>query len=342
MNRQWQFKNFPADGQPLSACFELVTTEQPVPGEGQFLVRNRCFSIEPAMVPWMLSVTDYMVPQELGQPMLSWATGEVVASNHPGFAVGERVSGTFGWQEYGLSNGIDLNGDLVEKVPEGASDEAAMNALWISGLTAFIGLYQIGKPVIGDTVLVSGAAGSVGNLVGQFAKLAGCRVVGIAGSEEKCSWLTQTLGFDAAINYKSEELLPAIQAACPGGVDIYWDNVGGEMLDIACGAMATGGRVVMCGFISVYSDFSNIPPMNNWIALAGQRATMTGFNVTYHKDQYPYALRRIGQLLEEGKLVLANDVLEGFEKLPAALERIYAGQNIGKQLVRIPPTESLS
>lgn len=333
MNRQWQFKHIPEEGQPLSNCFELTETEKPVTGNGQFLVKTQCFSIEPAMLPWMLSLADYMIPQELGQPMLSWATGEIVASQHPGFAVGDRVSGTFGWQDYCLSNGVDLNGDFVVKVPKGASNESAMNALWISGLTAFIGLYEVGKPVIGDTILVSGAAGSVGNLVGQFAKLAGCRVVGIAGSEEKCNWLTEELSFDAAINYKTEELQPAIQATCPGGVDIYWDNVGGEILDIACGSLSVGGRVVMCGFISIYKDFSKIPPLTNWLAIAGNRATMSGFVVTYHKDKYADALRRIGALIEQGKLIETHDVLDSFEKLPEALDRIFAGQNIGKQLV---------
>jgi NADPH-dependent curcumin reductase CurA len=335
MNRQWQVTQYPQDGQPLESCFELNETEKPSPGEGQFLVKNRCFSIEPAMIPWMMSLADYMVPQDMGEPMLSWATGEVIESNHPGFAVGDRVSGTFAWQDYCVCNGLDLNNDFVRKVPENVSDEAAMNALWISGLTAFIGLYEVGRPVIGDTVLVSGAAGSVGNLVGQFAKLAGCRVVGIAGSEQKCNWLRDELGFDAAINYKTEELIPAIQAACPGGVDIYWDNVGGDMLNNAVGCLAIGGRVVMCGFISIYNDFSNIPPMSNWLAVAGNRATMTGFNVTYHKDKFEHALSRIGRLIEEDKLVLAHDVLEGFEQLPKALERIYAGLNIGKQLVRV-------
>lgn len=335
MNRRWQFKHPPEADRPMADCFELTEDTPPAAGPGQFLVKTRCFSIEPAMVPWMLSVTDYMVPQEVGQPMLSWATGEVVESNHPGFVVGERVSGTFGWQDYCISNGTDLNGDFVEKVPEGASDEAAMSALWISGLTAFIGLYEVGKPVIGDTLLVSGAAGSVGNLVGQFGKLAGCRVVGIAGSDAKCQWLTDDLGFDAAINYKTDDLQSAIQAACPGGVDIYWDNVGGEMLDIASGSLAVGGRVVMCGFISIYTDFSQIPPLNNWLTVAGTRSTMSGFNVTYHKDKYPDALRRIGKLIEEEKLILAHDVLQGFEQLPTALERIYAGKNTGKQLVTV-------
>ncbi len=335
MNRQWQFQQPPQDNRPLGECFTLAETPVPELLPGQFLVKTRCFSIEPAMVPWMLSVTDYMVPQVVGEPMLSWATGEVVASEHPGFAVGERVSGTFGWQDYYASNGTDLNGDFVEKVPAGASDEASMSALWISGLTAFIGLYEAGKPMLGDTLLVSGAAGSVGNLVGQFGKLAGCRVVGIAGSDAKCDWLTGTLGFDAAINYKTQDLQPAIAAACPGGVDIYWDNVGGEMLDIATGSLATEGRVVMCGFISVYADFSNIPPINNWLILAGTRSTMTGFNVTFHRDRYPDALRRISKLIEQDKLVLAHDILEGFEQLPAALERIYAGANTGKQLVKV-------
>lgn len=337
MNRQWQFREYPEAGQSYTNCFELAEVEVPEPGEGQFLVANHCFSIEPAMVPWMLSVTDYMVPQQVGEPMLSWATGEVVASRHPGFSVGEKVSGTFGWQDYCISNGVDLNGDFVARVPAGVCEEAAMSALWISGLTAFIGLYQVGKPMLGDTVLVSGAAGSVGNLVGQFARLAGCRVVGIAGSDEKCAWLTDTLGFDGAINYKSEDMLPAIQAACPNGVDIYWDNVGGELLNVASSCLAVGGRVVMCGFISVYEDFSNIPPLTSWLAVAGNRASMAGFNVTYHKDRYDDALRRIKLLLDADQLVLATDVLKGFEQLPHALDRIYSGQNLGKQLVQSRP-----
>ncbi|GAB5450462.1 MAG: NADP-dependent oxidoreductase [Halioglobus sp.] len=335
VNRQWQVSQLPQDGVPLEAAFALVETEKPSPGDGQFLVENRCFSIEPAMLPWMMSLTDYMVPQGMGEPMLSWATGEVIVSNHPGFSVGDRVSGTFGWQSYYVSNGLDINCDVVQKVPEGVSDEVAMNALWISGLTAFIGLYEVGRPVIGDTVLVSGAAGSVGNLVGQFAKLAGCRVVGIAGSDQKCAWLRDELGFDAAINYKTEELIPAIQAACPGGVDIYWDNVGGDMLNNAVGCLAVGGRVVLCGAISLYTDFNHIPPITNWPIVAGNRATMSGFNVTCHKDKFAHALGRISLLLKQDKLILAHDVLNGFEQLPVALGRIYAGLNIGKQLVKV-------
>lgn len=334
MNRQWQFAQPPETDKPLSQCFKLGESALPECREGEFVVRNRCFSIEPAMVPWMHSVTDYMVPQNVGEPMLSWASGEVVESSHSDYPVGERVSGTFGWQDYCRSNGVDLNGDFVQKIPQDVSWEASMSALWISGLTAFIGLYEVGRPKLGDTVLVSGAAGSVGNLVGQFAKLAGCRVVGIAGSDDKCNWLCDSLGFDAAINYKTQDLQPSIAAACPQGVDIYWDNVGGEMLDVAAGSMAIGGRIVLCGFISIYSDFSKIPPMNSWLAIAGMRATMTGFNVTYHKDQYADALQRISGLIAQGKLVLEHDVLDGFERLPEALERIYAGANTGKQLVR--------
>ncbi len=334
MNRQWQFTHFPEPGKPLPECFEYREVEQPGIDEGQFLVKNRCFSIDPAMVPWMWSAADYMVPQGVGEPMLSWATGEVVESRHPGFAVGDRVSGTFAWQDYCVSNGLDLNNDFVQKVAESVSDEVAMNALWISGLTAFIGLYEVGRPVIGDTILVSGAAGSVGSLVGQFAKLAGCRVVGVVGSEEKSNWLRNELGFDATINYKTDDLAPAIQAACPGGVDIYWDNVGGELLDAAAGSLATGGRVVLCGNISIYRDFSKVAPLNNWTGVWGKRATMTGFNVTYHKDKYSDALKRIEGLIEQDKLVLKHDLLEGFDQLPAALERIYNGKNIGKQLVK--------
>lgn len=333
MNRQWLFRQHPAAGIPYQQCFEQARVPVPDVGPGQFLVANRCFSIEPAMVPWMLSVTDYMVPQLVGAPMLSWATAEVVASRHPDFAKGDRVSGTFGWQDYCLSNGLDINGDIVARVPAGASDEAAMSALWISGLTAFIGLYEVGKPVPGDTVLVSGAAGSVGNLVGQLAKLAGCKVVGIAGSDEKCQWLQQTLGFDASVNYKTQDVPAAIAAHCPDGVDIYWDNVGGDMLNAATGALATGGRVVLCGFISIYEDFSNIPSLHNWLAIAGNRGSMTGFNVTFHKDKYAAATTRLKRLLDEGQLHLAIDALKGFDQLPEALNRIYQGKNIGKQLV---------
>lgn len=333
-NRQWLFKQTPETGVSKEQCFELAETHIPELFEGQFLVANQFFSIDPAMVPWMFSLASYMVPQEVGQPMLSWATGKVVASKHPQYQIGDQVSGTFSWQDYCVSNGIDLNGDLVARVPEGASGEAAMSALWISGLTAFIGLFDTAHPRPGDTILVSGAAGSVGNLVGQFAKLAGCRVVGIAGSNEKCDWLKDALGFDAAINYKTEPLLPSIQAACPEGVDIYWDNVGGEMLDAALAALATGARVVMCGFISIYDDFSKMPALTNWISLAGNRAIMNGFNVTDHKDKYDTALRRIKHLLDANKIDLAVDVLDGFEKLPASLDRIYNGKNTGKQLVR--------
>ncbi|MEM8496562.1 MAG: NADP-dependent oxidoreductase [Pseudomonadota bacterium] len=334
MNRQWQFKHFPQPGEPLSGCFDYVESHKPQLADGQFLVKTRTFSIEPAMVPWMMSLADYMVPQEPGAPMLSWAMGEVVESRHSKYVIGERVTGVFGWQDYCVANGTDINNDIIEKVDPTVSDEDAVSVLWISGLTAMIGLYEIGKPVIGDTALISGAAGSVGHLVGQFAKLAGCRVVGIAGSEEKCHWLKDTLHFDDAINYKKQELTPAIQSACPGGVDLFWDNVGGQTLDAGIACLAANARVVMCGFLSIYSDFSQIPPMNNILAVAGSRANMSGFIVTDHKDKYSTAKQRIRQLLNAGRVLSAKTVLEGFDQLPQALDHLYAGRNTGKLIVK--------
>ena len=331
-NRQWVLSSRPR-GPVTRENFEW--REEPVPSiaDGEFLIRNLWLSCDPAQRPWM-EVDTYIPKLPLGEVMLSGSAGEVVESKHPDFAAGELVSGVFGWQDYAVSDGT-AGVFPVTKVPPGVDLPTAMSLLGVTGLTAHIGLLEIGQPQPGDTVVVSGAAGSVGSFVVQIAKLQGFRVLAIAGGAAKCDWVTGELGADAAIDYKGEDVEARIGELCPDGVDVFFDNVGGEILDAVLEHIAIGARIVLCGAISGYNDFERRPGIRNHYRLIIRRATMRGFLVFDHMDRVPQAIGDLATWAAEGKLRSQVDVVEGLENAPDALNRLFTGQNLGKQLVKI-------
>lgn len=308
--------------------------EEPVPAvaDGQFLVRNLWLSCDPTQRGWMERDT-YVPAVPLGEVMRSASAGQVVESRHPGFAKGDFVSGAFGWQDYAVSDG----GGLIPptKIPAGVDLPTALSLFGITGLTAYFGLLDLGRPRPGETVLVSGAAGSTGSFVAQIAKIQDCRVVGIAGGAEKCRWLTSELGVDAAIDYKAENVLARVGELCPKGVDVYFDNVGGEILDAALAHLASGGRIVLCGAISGYNDFANMPGIRNYLNLIVRRGTMRGFLLFDYMSRAPEAIGALAGWVKAGKIRDQIDVVEGLENAPDALRRLFTGRNLGKQLVRI-------
>jgi len=313
--------------------------EEPVPsiGDGEFLVRNLWLSCDPAQRAWM-EMDTYIPVLPLGEVMLSGSAGEVVESKHPDFTKGDLVSGTFGWQDYAVSDG---GGPFpATKIPPGVDLPMALSLFGVSGLTAYVGLLDVGQPKPGETVLVSGAAGSVGSLVAQIAKIRDCRVVGIAGGAAKCDWLKNELGIDDAIDYKGEDVLARIGELCPSGVDVFFDNVGGEILDAALDQIAIGARVVLCGAISGYTDFDQRPGIRNHYRLIVRRGTMRGFLVFDHMDRVPAAIGELASWAAAGKIKNQVDIVEGLEHAPDALNRLFTGQNLGKQLVKIADARS--
>ena len=264
--------------------------------------------------------------------MRAGAVGAVTASRHPGFAVGDHVYGAFGVQEHALSDG---NG--VTKVdPSLAPLPTYLGTLGLTGLTAYFGLLDVGKPKEGDTVVVSGAAGAVGNVAGQIAKIKGCRVIGIAGGQEKCDWLTDELGFDAAIDYKQGGVAAALREHAPKGIDVYFDNVGGEILDAALTRLARGARIVICGAVSQYNSSAGMKGPANSLALLVARASMTGMVVFDYADRYAQGAQELGGWMREGRLVSREDIVEGdVRAFPDTLLRLFAGENIGKLVLQI-------
>jgi NADPH-dependent curcumin reductase CurA len=309
--------------------------EEPVPqvGEGEFLVRNLWLSCDPAQRAWM-EIDTYIPAIPLGEVMLSGSAGEVVESKHPDFEKGDHVSGIFGWQDFAVSDG-GSGIFAVNKIPPGVDLTAALSLFGISGLTAYVGLLDIGQAKPGETVLVSGAAGSVGSLVVQIAKVKGCRVVGIAGGATKCEWLKNGLGIDGAIDYKGEDVPARIRKLCPKGVDVFFDNVGGEILDAALDQIALFGRVVLCGAISGYTNFEQRAGIRNTHQLVVRRGTMRGFLVFDHLDRTMEAITELAGWAAAGKIKNEVDVVEGLENAPEALNRLFTGQNLGKQLVKV-------
>lgn len=315
------------------SCFRW--TEEPAPlaaKDGDILVRNLYLSMDPTQRGWIARDT-YMPAVRIGDVMRSGAAARVVESRDPAFAPGDVVVGMFGWQDYAVTrNAPELP---LTKLPPGVPVELAMSALGLTGLTAYFGVLDVGKPKAGETFVVSGAAGATGSVAGQIARIQGCRVVGIAGGREKCDWLLKEAKFDAAIDYKSENVGARLRELCPKGIDVYFDNVGGEQLDEALANLAMRGRVVLCGAIATYNDAELRPGPKNYLNLIIKRGRMEGFLVL---DYLPRALEAVMQLwtwVREGKIVDRVDVQHGLENAPKTLRRLFEGKNQGKQLLKI-------
>lgn len=331
-NRQWRLAARP-QGTLRDTDFTFTSEPIPTPGDGQILVRVLYLSCDPAQRGWLDDRPSYVPPVALGEVMRAGGVGQVVTSNSEHFQPGDLVTGGFGWQDYVVTGG---EGPFpVRKLPAGVSPMLALSVLGLTGLTAYFGLLDVGRPQTGETVLVSGAAGATGSVVGQIAKIRGCRVIGIAGGADKCRWLTETAGFDAAIDYKSESLPDRLKALCPKGIDIYFDNVGGDILDAALARLAFKGRVVICGGISKYNDAAPAPGPKNYLALLVQRGRMEGFIVMDYAARYGEALRELAGWVAEGRIRHQEDIQEGLENAPATLRRLFEGKNIGKQILKV-------
>jgi NADPH-dependent curcumin reductase CurA len=320
------------NGLPRPTDWSLTTEEVPDPAEGQFVVAVSHISVDPAMRGWMNAGASYIPPVEIGAVMRAGAVGRVTASAHPGFAVGDQVSGTFGVQEYAASDGrgvIKIDTTL-------AGPSTYLGALGATGLTAYFGLLDTGRLKEGDTVVVSGAAGAVGSVAGQIARVKGAgQVIGIAGGPEKCRVLTEEFGFDAAIDYRAGNVRRELRELAPGGVDVYFDNVGGEILDAVLACLARGARVVICGAISQYNETQVRGPAN-YLALLVARASMTGMLVFDYADQYPQAMAELAGWLKDGKIVSREHVVHGgVDAFPETLLMLFDGVNTGKLVLAL-------
>jgi NADPH-dependent curcumin reductase len=331
-NRQWLLAQRP-QGMIGTEDFKWVEDAPvPAPAEGEVLVRNLWLSCDPTQRGWIAGDT-YLPAVKIGEVVRSFAVGKVVESKHPKFKAGQLVQGLFGWQDYAcVKPGTP---SAPAPVPDGVPIETAMSVLGLTGITAYFGLLEVGRPKAGETVVVSGAAGATGSIVGQIAKIQGCRAVGIAGGAEKCKWLVEEYGFDAAIDYKGEDVRKRLKDLCPKGVDVFFDNVGGDILDAALARLAMRGRVVLCGAIARYNDTAQAPGPKNYLNLVVQRGRMEGFIVLDYMPRAKEAVSALAGWLKEGKLKDRVDVQRGLENAPAALARLFKGENRGKQLVRI-------
>jgi NADPH-dependent curcumin reductase CurA len=330
MNHQVRLAARPS-GLPRATDWSLTTEPVPEPAPGQFVVAVSHLSIDPAMRGWMNARFSYIPPVEIGAVMRAGAVGRVTASEHPGFAVGDEVSGMFGVQEYAVSDGsgaVRIDTSL-------AGPSTYLGALGVTGLTAYFGLLDTGRLKEGDTVVVSGAAGAVGSIAGQIAKIKGCRVIGIAGGPEKCRWLTEELGFDAAIDYRAGNVRKALREHAPGGVDVYFDNVGGEILDDVLARLARGARIVICGAISQYNETQVRGPANYMMLLVA-RASMTGMLVFDYQDRYPQAMAELAGWLRDGKIVSREHIVHGgVGDFPETLLMLFDGVNTGKLVLAL-------
>ena len=318
-------------GMPTLENFQFVDTDVPKPAEGEVLARLLYISVDPYLRGRMREGRSYVPPFEVGQVIESGAVGEVIESKSPDFDPGDVVTGMFGWRMYDTARAEGLM-----RVIPGVSPSTALGVLGMPSLTAYFGLLDIGQPKEGETVLVSGAAGAVGMTVCQIAKIKGCRVVGIAGSDEKNEYLRSELGVDATINYKTAgTMVEAIKEACPNGIDIYFDNVGGDVSDAAMPLIRNGARVVICGQISMYN--STEPPMGlrPQPFLLVNSARMEGFIITRYANRFGEGLKQLAEWFISGKLKHAETIVEGFENTPQAFIGLFSGENLGKQVVKV-------
>ncbi|MFJ6378527.1 NADP-dependent oxidoreductase [Kitasatospora sp. NPDC092039] len=331
VNRQIRLASRPV-GEVRPEDWAHVAEAVPEPGDGEFLGRTRYVSLDPAMRGWLDDRPSYLPPVGVGEVMRAGSVVEVVASNHPGFRVGDHVVGAFGVQEYAVSDG---KGALTVD-PALAPLSTYLGALGMPGMTAYFGLLEVGALKEGETVVVSGAAGAVGSLVGQIAKVKGCRVVGIAGGPEKCALLTGELGFDAAIDYRAEDVRKALRTHAPDGIDVYFDNVGGPVLDAALTRLAMHARVVVCGAISQYNNEGAVQGPSNYLSLLVRRARMEGFVVFDYARRYPEAAAEIAGWIAAGRIKVKEQVVEGtVDDFPETFGMLFRGENTGKLVLRL-------
>lgn len=330
INRQVRLAARPS-GLPRATDWEFTSEAVPDPGPGQFVVAISHLSIDPAMRGWMNAGASYVPPVEIGAVMRAGAVGRVTASEHPGFAVGDEVYGVFGVQEYAVSDGRGVH--TIDTSLAGPS--TYLGALGATGLTAYFGLLDTGRLTPGDTVVVSGAAGAVGSVAGQIAKIKGGRVIGIAGGSAKCRALVEEFGFDAAIDYRAGNVRKALREHAPGGVDVYFDNVGGEILDAVLTCLARGARVVVCGAVSQYNETQVRGPANYMMLLVA-RASMTGMLVFDYEDRYPQARAELAGWLRSGQLVSREHIVHGgVGDFPTTLLMLFDGVNTGKLVLAL-------
>jgi NADPH-dependent curcumin reductase len=329
-NRQFRLAARPV-GTPKRSDWEFISEPLSDPLAGQVLVKVLYLSLDPAMRGWMNDAKSYIAPVAIGEVMRAGGVGKVVASQNPKFAGGDYVSGMTGVQDYCLTDGKGF----AKVDPKLAPLPVYLNVLGMPGMTAYFGLLEVGQPKAGNTVVVSGAAGAVGATVGQVAKLKDCRAVGIAGGPAKCDYVVKTLGFDACIDYKAGDLKDGLKQHCPNGVDIYFDNVGGDILDTVLTRINRKARIVICGAISQYNNTTAVKGPANYLSLLVNRARMEGMVVFDYADRYSIAVQEMGQWMREGKLVSKEDVVDGLETFPETLLKLFNGENFGKLVLKV-------
>lgn len=330
VNHQFRLASRPV-GIPSRANWDYAEEPLGDPAEGEVQVKVLYLSLDPAMRGWMNEGKSYIPPVGIGEVMRAGGVGRVIASKDKAFAVGDFVYGTLGIQEYTVQTGAGL----TKVDPKVAPLPVYLGTLGIPGMTAYFGLLDVGQPQAGDTVVVSGAAGAVGSVVGQIAKIKGCRAIGIAGSRDKCQYLTGELGFDAAIDYKAENVKDALRTHCPKGVNVYFDNVGGEILDTVLTQIARGARIVICGAISQYNNTDGVQGPRNYLSLLVNRASMKGMVVFDYADRYAQAGREMAGWMAAGKLKSREHVVAGLETFPETLLMLFKGENTGKLVLKV-------
>ena len=331
MNKQLIFVKRP-EGLPSSDTWKLENNPIIKPKDGEVVIQHHYISLDPAMRGWMMDRKSYIPPVQIGEVMRSGSIGKVIeANNHPDYKVGDCIVNWGGVQQYYTTNGENCYkvDDAIVPMPK------YLGALGMPGMTAYFGILKVGKIKEGDIVLVSGAAGAVGSLVGQIAKLKGCTVIGIAGGKEKCDYLVNELGFDEAIDYKNENLLDSLNEKCPKGIDVYFDNVGGEILDAALTKLRFNARVVICGAISQYNNKNEIDAPKNYLSLLVNRATMQGMVVLDYASEYQTAAQEMGMWMMQGKIQSREDVYEGIENFYETFLRLFSGDKKGKLILKI-------
>jgi hypothetical protein len=336
-NRQYRLAARPV-GLPKRSDWKLTTEPVAEPADGQVLVKVLQLSLDPAMRGWMNEGRSYIPPVGIGEVMRAGGIGKVAASKNPQFAVGDHVGGGFGIQEYCLVDAKDLQRVGLHKIDLRLGTPSQwLNALGMPGMTAYFGLLEVGKAQAGETVVVSGAAGAVGQTVGQVAKIKGCRVVGIAGGKAKCDFVVNDLKFDACIDYKRgpQAVRDGLKEHCLKGVDVYFDNVGGDILDAALARLALHARIVICGAISQYNNTTPVKGPSNYLSLLVNRASMQGMVVFDYADRYGVAIRDIAQWMKEGKFISREDIVDGIETFPDTLNKLFSGENFGKLVLKV-------